>query len=70
MHTYNTYQKAPRQRPRYTGLFAVICLFASMLLAWAVMRTSLVKTGLEMMSSRPVTTGTALNVSGNSVARP
>jgi hypothetical protein len=46
MHTYNTYEKAPRQSPRYTGLFAIICLFASMLLAWAVMRTSLVKTGV------------------------
>ena len=70
MHTYNTYEKAPRQSPRYTGLFAIICLFASMLLAWAVMRTSLVKTGLEMTSSPPVTTGMALNVSANSVARP
>jgi hypothetical protein len=57
MHTYNTYEKAPRQSLRYTGLFAIICLFASMLLAWAVMRTSLVKTGLEMMGSSSVTTG-------------
>ena len=70
MHTYNTYQKAPRQSPRYTGLFAIICLFALMLLAWAVMRTSLVKTGLEMMSSPAVATGLATNVSANSVERP
>ena len=70
MHTYNTYEKAPRQSPRYTGLFAIICLFASMLLAWAVMRTSLVKTGLEMMSSRPVTTGINSIASVNSAAKP
>ena len=70
MHTYNTYEKAPRQRPRHTGLFAIICLFASMLLAWAVMRTSLVKTGLEMMSSRPVTTGINSIASVNSAAKP
>ena len=38
MHTYNTYEKAPRQSPRYTGLFAIMCLFASMLVAWAVMQ--------------------------------
>ena len=70
MHTYNTYEKAPRQSPRYTGLFAIICLFASMLLAWAVMRTSLVKTGLEMMSSQPLTTGMNSNASVNSAAKP
>jgi hypothetical protein len=69
MHTYNTYEKAPRQSLRYTGLFAIICLFASMLLAWAV-NTSLVKTGLKMMSLPPVTTGMTSNASVNSAAKP
>jgi hypothetical protein len=27
-----------RKRPGYAGLFAIICLFASMFLAWVVMR--------------------------------
>ena len=58
-----------RKRPGYTGLFAIICLFASMFLAWAVMRTSIVKTGLEM-SSLPVTTGMTSNASVNSAAKP
>jgi len=58
-----------RKRPGYTGLIAIICLFASMFLAWAVMRTSIVKTGLEM-SSLPVTTGMTSNASVNSAARP
>ena len=58
-----------RKRPGYTGLIAIICLFASMFLAWAVMRTSIVKTGLEM-SSLPVTTGMTSNASINSAARP
>ena len=58
-----------RKRPGYTGLIAIICLFASMFLAWAVMRTSLVKTGLEM-SSAPVTTEMTSNVSVNSAAKP
>jgi hypothetical protein len=70
MHTYNTYEKAPRQSPSYTGLFAIICLFASMFLAWAVIRTSLVKANVEMMSSPPVTTGMTSNASVNSVAKP
>jgi hypothetical protein len=68
-----TYEKAPgssRQSSGYTGLFAVICLFASIFLVWALMRTSLVKTGLEMMSSPPVTTGAASNEPVNSVAKP
>jgi hypothetical protein len=68
-----TYEKAPgssRQSSGYTGLFAVICLFASIFLVWALMRTSLVKTGLEMMSSPPVTTGVASNEPVNSVAKP
>jgi hypothetical protein len=34
------------------------------------MRTSLVKTSLEMMSSPPVTTGMASNAPVNSVAKP
>ena len=57
-----------RKRPGYTGLIAILCLFASMFLAWAVMRTSLVKTGLEM-SSLPVTTGMTSNASVNSAAK-
>jgi hypothetical protein len=65
MHMYETTTGIRRKRPGYTGLFAIICLFASMFLAWAVMRTSLVKTGLEM-SSPPVTS----NASVNSVAKP
>jgi len=68
-----TYEKAPgssRQSSGYTGLFAVICLFASIFLVWALMRTSLVKTGLEMMSSPAVTTGVASNEPVNSVAKP
>ena len=55
-----------RKRPGYTGLIAILCLFASMFLAWAVMRTSLVKTGPEM-SSPPVMTS---NASVNSAAKP
>ena len=58
-----------RKRPGYTGLIAILCLFASMFVAWAVMRTSLVKTGLEM-SSLPVTTGMTSNASVNSAAKP
>jgi len=69
MHMYETTTGNRRKSPGYTGLFAIVCLFASIFLAWAVVRTSLVKTGLEM-SSPPVTTGMALNVSANSVARP
>ena len=57
------------KRPGYTGLFAIIILFASMFLAWAVMRTSLVKTGLEM-TSPPVTTGMTSNAPVNSAAKP
>ena len=58
-----------RKRPGYTGLIAILCLFASMFLAWAVMRTSLVKTGLEM-TSPPVTTGMTSNAPVNSAAKP
>ena len=58
MHMYETTTGNRRKSPGYTGLFAIVCLFASIFLAWAVMRTSLVKASLEMMSSPPVTTGT------------
>jgi hypothetical protein len=73
MRIMHTYEKAPggsRQSPGYTGFFAIICLFASIFLVWALMRTSLVKTSLEMMSSPPVTTGMASNAPVNSVAKP
>ena len=70
MHTYEKAPGSTRQSSGYTGLFAVICLFASIFLAWALMRTNLVKTGLEMMSSPPVTTGMASNAPVNSVAKP
>ena len=68
----HTYEKAPggrRQSPA-AFVFVIICLFASMFLAWALMRTNLVKTSLEMMSSPPVTTGMASNAPVNSVAKP
>ena len=69
MHMYETTTGIRRKDPGYTGLFAIICLFASMCSAWAVMRTSLVKTSLEMMNSPPVTTGTS-NASVNTAAKP
>ena len=61
MHMYETTTGIRRKNPGHTGLFAIICLFASIFLAWAVMRTGLVKAGLEMMSSSPVTTGVTSN---------
>jgi len=70
MHMYETTTGIRRKRPGYTGLLAIICLFASMFLAWAVMRTSLVKTSLEMMSSPLVTTEMTSNASVNSAAKP
>ena len=70
MHMYETTTGIRRKRSGYTGLFAIICLFASMFLAWAVMRTSLVKTSLEMMSSPLVTTEMTSNASVNSAAKP
>ena len=70
MHTYEKAPGSTRQSSGYTLLFAVMCLFASIFLAWALMRTNLVKTGLEMMSSPPVTTGMASNAPVNSVAKP
>ena len=69
MHMYETTTGNRRKNPGYTGLFAIVCLFASMFLAWAVVRTSLVKTGLEM-SSPPVTTGMTSNASVDSAAKP
>jgi len=69
MHMYETTTGNRRKSPGYTGLFAIICLFASIFLTWAVVRTSLVKTGLEM-SSPPVTTGITSNASINSAAKP
>ena len=59
-----------RKRPGYTGLIAIICLFASMFLAWAVMRTSLVKKGGLEMSSPPATTGMTSNALVYSAAKP
>ena len=38
MHMYETTTRSRRQSAGYTGLFAIICLFASMFLAWVVMR--------------------------------
>ena len=69
MHMYETTTGNRRKSPGYTGLFAIVCLVASIFLAWAVVRTSLVKTGLEM-SSPPVTTGMTSNASVNSAAKP
>jgi hypothetical protein len=70
MHTYEKAPGGSRQSPGYIGFFAIICLLASIFSVWALMRTSLVKTSLEMMSSPPVTTGTASNAPVNSVAKP
>ena len=69
MHMYETTTGNRRKSPGYTGLFAIVCLFASIFLAWAVVRTSFVKTGLEM-SLAPVTTGMTSNASVNSAAKP
>ena len=68
MHMYETTTGIRGKSPGYTGLFAIICLFASIFLVWALMRTSLVKTSLEMMSSGPI--GIASNGPVNSVAKP
>jgi hypothetical protein len=70
MHTYEKAPGGSRQSPGYTGFIAIICLFASIFLAWALMRTDLVKTSLEMMTSPPATTGTVSNAPVNSVAKP
>ncbi len=58
-----TYEKSPASGSRgskYTGLIAVICLFASMLATWALMRTS-----VDVIPSPAVTTGTAQSVPAN-----
>jgi hypothetical protein len=70
MHLYETTTGRRRQSAGYKGLFAIICLFASIFLAWAVMRTGLVKTSLEMMHSQPATTGMTSNPSPNSAPKP
>jgi hypothetical protein len=70
MHTYEKGPGSRRQSPGYTGLLAVLCLFASIVLVLALMRTSLVKTSLGMMSSPPVKTGMASNAPSNSVRKP
>ena len=57
MHTYEKAPGSSRRSSGNAGLFVVICLFASIFLAWALMKTSLVKTSLELMTSPPVTTG-------------
>ena len=68
MRMYETTTGNRRKSPGYTGLVAIVCLFTSIFLAWAVMRTSPVKTGLEM-GSPPVTTGMTSNASVNSAAK-
>ena len=70
MHPYEKAPGGSRQSPGYTGLIAIICLFASIFLAWALMRTNVVKTSLEMMGSPPVTTGAASKAPVNSEAKP
>ncbi len=40
MHMYETTTGRRRQSAGYAGLFAIICLFASIFLAWAVMGAS------------------------------
>ncbi len=37
MHMYETTTGSRRRSPGYTGLFAIICLFASIFLTWAVL---------------------------------
>jgi hypothetical protein len=41
MHTYEKPPGSGSRGSKYTGLIAVICLFASMFATWAIMRTSL-----------------------------
>jgi len=53
----HTYEKPPGSRnpgSNYTGLIAVICLFAALLATWALMRT-----GPQATTSPGVTTGIA-----------
>jgi hypothetical protein len=70
MQMYERTTGIRRKNPGYAGLFAIICLFASIFLAWAVMRTSFVKTSLEMMSSPPVTPGMTSSASVDSATKP
>jgi hypothetical protein len=66
---YETTTGIRRKNPGYAGVVAVTCLLASIVLAWAVARTSLVKASLEMMSPSPVTTGMTSNAAGESAAK-
>jgi hypothetical protein len=53
----HTYEKPPGSRNRgsnYSGLIAVICLFAALFASWAVMRT-----GPHMATAPSATTGMA-----------
>jgi hypothetical protein len=70
MHTYEKPPGSSRQSPGYTGLLAILCLLVSIFLVLALMRTSLVKTSLGMVSSPPVTTGMASNAPDKSDAKP
>ncbi len=73
MHMYETttgIRRKNRKNPGYTGLVAIICLFVSIFLAWAVMRTNFAKTSLEMMFSSPVTTGMTSSASVDSAVKP
>jgi hypothetical protein len=38
MHMYETTTRSRRKNAGYAGVVAIICLFASIFLAWAVMR--------------------------------
>lgn len=70
MHMYETTTGIRRKDPGYTGVVAVTCLLASIVLAWAVARTSLVGTSLEMMSSLAATTGMTSGAPVGSTAKP
>ena len=69
MHIYETTTGVRRKNPGYAGVVAVTCLLASIVLVWAVARTSVVKASLEMMSPSAVTTGMTSNASGDSAAK-
>jgi hypothetical protein len=60
MRTYEKPSASGSQGSKYTGSIAVICLFASMLAAWALMRTS-----PDVTPSRTVTTGAASSTLAN-----
>jgi len=40
MRTYEKRFSSSKPGPHYTGIIAVTCLFVSMLVSWAIMRTS------------------------------